>query len=119
MVTQNLSEHVLRITLPADPQSSSELEAVARSAHPGADHDVIVDFSLVESLPRVTICHLIILERVLNAAGGRLVLCCVSRAVKETFRRVGLHKLLRFADDELVARQSLDRSEYLCASEER
>jgi anti-anti-sigma regulatory factor len=111
MTTQNLSEHVLLITLPAQPQLSSELEVVAKSTHPGSDRDVIVDFSLAEILPSATICNLIVLERVLSAAGRQLVLCSVSPDVKAIFRRVGLHRLFRFTDDELAAVQSLDRNE--------
>ena len=113
MATQNLSEHVLLITLPAEPQLSRDLEAVARVTHPASECDVIVDFSLVEILPSATICHLIVLERVLSAAGRELVLCSASPAIKAVFRRVGLHKLFRFADDELAAMQSLDRSEHV------
>ena len=111
MATQNLSEHVLLITLPAEPQSSRDLEVVARATHPASDRDVIVDFSLVTILPSATICNLIVLERVLSAAGRELVLCAVSPDVQVVFRRVGLHKLFRFTDDELSALQSLDRSE--------
>jgi anti-anti-sigma factor len=113
MATQNLSEHVLLITLPAEPQWSRDLEAVAQSTHPSSDCDVIVDFSLVEILPSATICHLIVLARVLSAAGRELVLCSVSPNVKAVFRRVGLHNLFRFAADEPAALQSLDRSEHI------
>ena len=112
MATQNLSEHVLLITLPAEPPLSRDLEVVARSTHPSSDCDVIVDFSLVEILPSATICDLIVLERGLSAAGRTLILCSVSSDIKGIFRRVGLHKLFQFADDELAAMQSLDRSEH-------
>jgi anti-anti-sigma regulatory factor len=112
MATQNLSEHVLLITLPAEPQSSSDLEVVARSTRPASDRDVIVDFSLVDILPSATICNLIVLERVLSAAGRQLVLCSASPNVLAIFRRVGLHKLFQFADDELAAIQSLDHGEH-------
>ncbi len=111
MATQNLSQHVLLITLPAEPESSRDLEVLARSTRPAFDRDVIVDFSLVESLPPATICHLIALERVLSAAGHQLVLCSASSEVKAIFRRMGLHRLFRFTDDELAAMQSLDRAE--------
>jgi anti-anti-sigma regulatory factor len=111
MATQNLSEHVLLISLPAEPQASRDLEVVARTMRPGCDQDVIVDFALVEILPSATICHLIVLERALSASGHQLVLCSVSPAVLAIFRRVGLHKLFHFADDDLAAMQSLDRSE--------
>jgi anti-anti-sigma regulatory factor len=111
MATQNLSQHVLLITLPAEPESSRDLEVLARSTRPAFDRDVIVDFSLVESLPPATICQLIALDRVLSAAGRQLVLCSASPDVKALFRRMGLHKLFRFTDDELGAVQSLDRGE--------
>ena len=114
MATQNLSEHVLLITLPAEPSSSGDLEAAVRSTRPGSDHDLVVDFSLVEILPSATICNLIVLERVLSAAGHRLVLCSVSPNVKALFRRIGLHKLFRFTDDELAAVQSLEQDDYMC-----
>jgi anti-anti-sigma regulatory factor len=112
MATQSLSEHVLLVTLPAEPSSSSDLEAVMRSTRPGSDRDVIVDFTLVEILPSVTICNLIVLDRVLSAAGRQLVLCSVSPSIRAVFRRVGLHNLFLFADDELAAVQALDRGEY-------
>jgi anti-anti-sigma regulatory factor len=111
MATQNLSEHVLLITLPGAPQSSNDLEVTARSTRPGSDHDVIVDFAHVEILPSATICNLIVLERVLSAAGRQLVLCSVSPSITAVFRRVGLHKLFRFTEDELAAIQALDRGE--------
>jgi len=114
MATQRLSEHVLLVTLPAEPGTGHDLEMVARATHPGSEDDVIVDFTLVEILPSATICHLIVLERVLSAAGRQLVLCSVSSDVKAVFRRVGLHKLFRFADDELAAAQALEYDEYTC-----
>ncbi len=107
MATQHLSEHVLLITLPVEPQWSRDLDVAARSTHPGSDCDVIVSFSLVEFLSAATISLLIILERVLSAAGCRLVLCCVSPEVKTILRRVGLHKLFRFTSDPYSALQSL------------
>ena len=109
MATQQLSEHVLLITLPAEPESSRDLEVLARSTRPMFDRDVIVDFSRVEVLPSATICHLIVLDRVLSAAGRQLVLCAASPSVMAVFRRVGLHKLFCFTANELAAVQTLDR----------
>ena len=107
MATQHLSEHVLLITLPAAPQWSSDLDVVARSTHPASDCDVIVSFSLVEFLSAATISLLIILERVLSAAGCRRVLCSVSPEVQGILRRAGLHKLFRFTNDPFTALQFL------------
>ena len=108
MATQNLSSHVLLITLPKEPQSGNELEMAAHAARCGPDRDVIVDFSLVEAMPAGTICNLIILQRLLNAASRQLVLCSVSPPIVIAFKRVGLGKLFRFTTDEFTALQSLD-----------
>jgi anti-anti-sigma regulatory factor len=108
MATQSLSSRVLLITLPREPQSGSELEMAAHTARRGPDRDVIVDFSLVEAMPAGTICNLIILQRLLNAASRQLVLCSVPPPIVITFKRVGLRKLFRFATDEFTALQSLD-----------
>jgi anti-anti-sigma regulatory factor len=107
MATQNLSSHVLLITLPKEPQSGNELETAAHAARCGPDRDIIVDFSLVETMPAGTICNLIILQRLLNAAGRQLILCSVSSSIVIAFKRVGLGKLFRFATDEFTALQSL------------
>jgi anti-anti-sigma regulatory factor len=110
MAMQHLSQRVLLITLPKEPQSSNELEVAAHAARSRSDQDIIVDFSLVETIPTGTICNLIILERLVSAAGRQLVLCSVNAAAAATFKRVGLGKLFRFATDEFAAVQSLDRS---------
>jgi anti-anti-sigma regulatory factor len=110
MAIQNLSEHILLITLPAEPQSGKELEIVVRSAGTRVDCDVIVDFSLVEILSSAMICNLLILERLLSVTSRQLILCSISHNIDGIFTRVGLHKLFRFAEDEFAALQSLDRS---------
>ncbi len=111
MATQHLSQYVLLITLPREPQCSNELEAAARALRSGADHDLIVDFSLAETVPTGTICSLIILERLLSAAGRQLVLCSAGSHITAVFKRVGLRKLFRFAEDKFAALQSLEHSE--------
>jgi anti-anti-sigma regulatory factor len=111
MAIQNLSEHVLLITLPAEAQSGKELETEVRSAGSNPDCDVIVDFSLAEILSSAMICNLMVLDRLLGAAGRQLILCSVPPNINGVFTRIGLHKLFRFAEDEFAALQSLDRSE--------
>ncbi|HON90725.1 MAG TPA: STAS domain-containing protein [Sedimentisphaerales bacterium] len=109
MAIQNLSEQVLLITLPAEPQSSKELEVMVRSARAGLECDVIVDFSLVEILSSATLCNLMILERLVSANDRQLILCSVPKNIAGIFTRVGLDKLFRFAEDEFAAAQSLDQ----------
>lgn len=113
MAIQNLSEHILLITLPADPRLGKEMEIVVRSAGMELDCDVIVDLSLVEILSSATLCNLLVLEQLLSTTGRQLMLCSVPSNIYGTFTRVGLHKLFRFAEDKFAAVQSLDHSECL------
>ncbi|MEN6427988.1 MAG: hypothetical protein ABFE13_21760 [Phycisphaerales bacterium] len=110
MAILNLSEHVLLVTLPAEPQSTGDLETVMRSTRSRADCDVIVDFSLAEVMSSATLCNLMIMERQLSMTDHQLILCSVPSSIQGVFMRVGLHKLFRFADDEFTALQSLARS---------
>jgi anti-anti-sigma regulatory factor len=111
MAIQNLSEHVLLVTLPAEGPSGKELETMVRSAGLNANCDVIVDFSLAEILSSAMVCNLLLLERLLGAAGRQLILCSVPPSIDGVFTRIGLHKLFRFAEDEFAALQSLERSQ--------
>ena len=55
MAILNLSEHVLLVTLPAEPQSTEDLETVMQLTRARSDCDVIVDFSLAEILSSATL----------------------------------------------------------------
>lgn len=109
MGIQYLSEHVLLITLPVEPQSGSEAEMALRSAGARPDCDVIVDFSLVDIMSSATLCSLLILERQLSTTGHQLILCSVPTRIAGVFTRVGLHRLFQFANDEFAAVQELER----------
>ena len=110
MAILNLSEHVLLVTLPAEPQSTGDLETVIRSVGSRGDCDVIVDFSLTETLSSATLCNLLVMERMLSMTDHQLILCSISPSIRGVFVRVGLHKLFRFAEDEFAAIQSLEDS---------
>lgn len=108
MALHNLSDSILLITLPQEPDRSSELESAARLTTPRVNRHVIVDFTRVETMSSVTICGLIILNRLLSTTGRQLILCSVPPNVMAIFRRVGLHKLLQFVADKAAAMESLD-----------
>jgi anti-anti-sigma regulatory factor len=57
----------------------------------------------------VTVCGLIILNRLLSTTGRQLILCSVPPNIVAVFRRVGLHKLLQFAPDKSAAAQVLEQ----------
>lgn len=84
------------------------MESAARLTTPRVNRHVIVDFTRVETMSSVTICGLIILNRLLSTTGRQLILCSVPPNVMAIFRRVGLHKLLQFVADKAAAMESLD-----------
>ena len=108
MALHNLSESILLVTLPQEPDRSSELETAARLTTPRVNRHVVVDFTRVETMSSVTICGLIILNRLLSTVGRQLILCSVPPTIMVIFRRVGLHKLLQFVQDKSAALESLD-----------
>ncbi len=109
MGIQHLSDRALLVTLPREPQSGAELQAVAMMVGPTRPRHVIVDFSLVEIMPSEVICNLMVLSRLLEEIDRQLVLCSVAPQITDVFRRVELVGLFRFADDEFSALQSLER----------
>jgi anti-anti-sigma factor len=109
MTIHNISEDALIITLPQEPDRSGELETAARLTTPKVHRHVIVDFTRVETMSSVTICGLIILNRLLSTTGRHMVLCSVPPNISAIFRRMGLLKLLQFASDKSEALQVLDQ----------
>ncbi len=108
MALHNLSESVLLVTLPQEPDWSRELEIAARLTSPRVNRHVVVDFTRVETMSLATICGLIILDRRLSTMRRQLILCSVSPGTKALFRRLGLHKLFQFVADTTAAHESLD-----------
>ena len=100
MGIKNLSEDVLLVTLPRQPQQSDDLEAINTMLSEKIDHDVVIDFSEVEILTSESLCGLLILSRLLGGAGHGLLLCCLPPAIKDIFARTGLSSVFEFADSE-------------------
>jgi len=109
MAIHSISENTVLLTLPQEPDRSGELETAARLTTPKVNRHVIVDFSRVETMSSVTVCGLIILNRLLSTTGRQLILCSVPPNIVAVFRRVGLHKLLQFAPDKSAAAQVLEQ----------
>jgi len=71
MGIEYLSENVLLVCLPKEPQLSDELVTVNEIVSDGCARDVIIDFSIVELLTSESISSLIILERLLTSLDTR------------------------------------------------
>ncbi|MBC8217094.1 MAG: STAS domain-containing protein [Planctomycetes bacterium] len=100
MGVRNLSEDVLLVTLPQQPQQSDELEAVNTMLSEAIDRDIVIDFSKVEMLTSESICGLLILAKLLAGAGHQLVLCSAPPAINDIFVRTGLLSVFEFANTE-------------------
>jgi len=109
MGIQSLSEEVLLIELPREPQTTGELDLTTRLINSKTSRHVIVDFSAVEIMPSGTIGSLMMLKRAAGSIDHQLVLCSVSAGIQAIFRRVGLQALFQFATDKLAAIEMLDR----------
>ena len=100
MGIQDLSEDVVLVTLPPQPQQSDELEAVNSMLSEEIDRDIVIDFSKVEMLTSESICGLLILAKLLAGAGRQLVLCSVPPPINDIFVRTGLLSVFELADTE-------------------
>jgi len=109
MEIEHLPENVLLVCL-QEPQLRNELVTVNEILSNGCTCDVIIDFSSVELLTSEGISSLIILERLLNSLGHKIILCAVSSNNKQVLERTGIEPLFEFADDESAALQSIRSS---------
>lgn len=99
MAIQNLSESVLLVTLPKEPQWADDLFTIHKAVSDEADSDVVVDFSDVEILTSESICRLMMLNTLLDSFGHQVVLCGLPAMVRNVFARLGLTDVFAFAPD--------------------
>ena len=107
MGIQNLSEDVLLITLPRQPQHGDELEVVSTMFGDSFDGDVVIDFSDVKMLTSEVISGLMMLDKLLRGAGRHLVLCSLPPIIKQVFVRTGLLTVFEFANSRTDALANL------------
>ena len=100
MGIRNLSEDILLVDLPQQPQQSDELDAVNTMLSEAIDRDIVMDFYKVKMLTSESICGLLILAKLLTGAGHQLVLCSLPPAINDIFVRTGLLSVFEFADTE-------------------
>jgi anti-anti-sigma regulatory factor len=109
MEIEHLPENVLFVCL-QEPQLRDELVAINDILSNECTCDVIIDFSSVEMLTSEGISSLIILERLLNSLGHKIILCAVSSNNLQVLERTGIQPLFEFARDECAALQSIRSS---------
>jgi anti-anti-sigma factor len=103
MGIDHLSQCILTVELPPEPDVVSELEIVAEVVRGEGDCDVIVNFSGVDIVTSSSISKLLQLNKLLAEFGHRLVLCNVAPATESVFKVAGLDMVFEFATDEIAA----------------
>ena len=109
MEIEHLPEDILFVSL-QEPQLRHELIAVNEALNNECTCDLIVDFSCVDLMTSEGISSLIILERLLNSFGHKIILCGVSSNNRQVLERTGIEPLFEFASNESSARQSIRSS---------
>ena len=106
MEIKYLPENILFVYLD-EAQLRNELVAVNEILSNGCTNDVIIDFSRIELLTSEGISSMIILERLLNGCGHKIILCGVSANNRQVLERTGIEPLFEFCKDEFEAVESL------------
>jgi anti-anti-sigma regulatory factor len=99
--------HILLVTLPAEPQLRPELALVRQKLARMEGKDLIVDFSRVEIITSASIGDLMLLQKMVSTWGGRLILCGMRLITKCILHTVGLDVCFEFAEDRSRAMNTL------------
>jgi anti-anti-sigma regulatory factor len=93
------SDNILITKLPAEPQTSDELDAIiAKLALDRPTSDLIVDLGAVDKPTYETLCRLTKLCSVLSERGRCCMLYNLSPATRRTFRLYGFDRIFHIAD---------------------
>lgn len=110
MGVQSLSEDVILVALPKEPELRRELSRLNDVVCEKGPCDVIIDFSGVEMLTSSSISNLLILRKWLADRGRQLVLCNVRLPTRGVFSVAGLSEVFKFADDRAAALAAIGRA---------
>lgn len=111
MGIQKLSEDVLLLTLPQEPQTGAEIQRASHMISAEGARHLIIDFSLVDKISPSTLTELIVIESEVHEADRQLVLCCVPPKIESLLTQASFKGLFRVADSEFGAWQLLTHSE--------
>ena len=107
MGTREYSDNCILAELGAEPAMAEELKAVAELVRGRSGSHVVVDFSSVDIVTSSSLAALLRLQKVVNDAGGELVLCSVADLTIGIFAVTGLENVFTFARDRLAAMVSI------------
>ena len=107
MGIQNLSENIVLVDLPQEPEMADELKSVTEVVRDRDDCNVVIDFSKVDIVTSSSLSKLLKLRKVLADCGHRLVFCSVAAPTRGIFKVTALDRIFELADDKSVALTSL------------
>ncbi len=103
MGIQNLSENVVLVDLPQEPEMADELISVTEVVRDRDGCNVVIDFSKVDIVTSSSLSKLLKLRKVLADCGHRLVFCSVAAPTRGIFKVTALDRIFELADDKSVA----------------
>ena len=106
MTIHNWSKSIILVDLPLEPKMFDELDLVARTIREKRGCNIVLDFSGIDIITDPGIARILILYNLLIKYKRSLVLCNVSRKIKNTFTSNKLNRL-KFVDGRSAALASL------------
>jgi len=103
MGTKDWSEDIIIVKLPAEPQTSDELQAVTKIALDRPDCDLIVDFSDVDTATCLSLCIVMKLHKILTDHGHRLILYNVNVATRGILHTYAFDRIFEVVGDAQLA----------------
>ena len=100
--TQLWPKQVVIVTLPAEPQTNSELETAMQVVMNDSDFDVVIDFSEVDTISKQAICNLVILQRLLHTSSRHLGFSNIKPTLEEAFNTHRLSMVIASDWDGLI-----------------
>jgi len=110
MTIENLSEDILLVVLPPEPELAKQLQELNGMISQRCNHNLIVDFSKVEVLNSSNLSNLMILDNWVKGCGHKLVLFNINFTTKCLFKTAGLESVFEVADDKSSALKALEQT---------
>ena len=108
MSIQNLSEDIVLVILPEEPELVDELNILAGGIADEYKCDLIIDFSKVEVITSTSIGILVTLRDSLSKSGRRLFLTGVSFPTRCIFKILGIEELFEFCEGKDTALAAIE-----------
>jgi len=103
MGIQHWSLNIILVNLSRRWREHDELQRVVHMVEEKGDSNVVVDFSRVDVMGGAMFSWLLQLRRLLQARGGRLVLCGVAPATRDIFTIARLDEVFDLVENRFAA----------------